>query len=120
MTTVAATRTQPEPARVLAKSVRNAGKALGLSQEETGQAVGRARSSLLRPLDPDTKAGELGLLLVRCYRSLFAMVGGDEDAMKHWMATENLHTGGVPKEQVKSVQGLVAVVSYLDAIRGKT
>jgi hypothetical protein len=39
--------------------------------------------------------------------------------MKHWMHTYNHHTGAVPAEQVKSVQGLVTVMEYLDAIRGK-
>jgi hypothetical protein len=74
---------------------------------------------LSRSLDPESKAGELGLLLIRCYRSLFAMVGGDEAAMKHWMATENRHTGGIPRRQIEDVQGLTSVVNYLDAIRGK-
>jgi hypothetical protein len=35
------------------------------------------------------------------------------------MRTANRHTGGVPREQVQSVAGLVTVASYLDAIRGK-
>ena len=35
--------------------------------------------------------------------------------MRHWFQTENLHTGGVPSEQVRSVQGLMQVVEYLDA-----
>jgi hypothetical protein len=35
------------------------------------------------------------------------------------MHTNNRHTGGVPAEQVRSVQGLARVVEYLDAIRGK-
>jgi hypothetical protein len=35
------------------------------------------------------------------------------------MATENLHTGGIPRAQLKDVQGLTTVVNYLDAIRGK-
>jgi hypothetical protein len=39
--------------------------------------------------------------------------------MVHWMRTANRHTGGVPREQVQSVAGLVTVASYLDAIRGK-
>jgi hypothetical protein len=30
-----------------------------------------------------------------------------------------MHTGGVPSEQVRNVQGLMRVVEYLDAIRGK-
>jgi hypothetical protein len=35
------------------------------------------------------------------------------------MRTDNLHTGGVPAEQVKTLQGLSRVLQYLDAIRGK-
>jgi hypothetical protein len=111
--------TRPEPATVLAKAVRNAGKALGLSQAEVGEVVGRTRSSLARPLDPASKSGELAAMLVRCYRSVFVLTGGNEAAMRHWMATENLHTGGVPREQIKTVEGLATVVAYLDAVRGK-
>lgn len=119
MTTATARAVKPQPADVLSKAVRNAGAALGLSQSEVGEIIGRSRSSLGRPLEPDSKSGELAALVVRAYRSLFVLLGGDQAAMQHWMATENLHTGGVPREQLKSVQGLATVVAYLDAVRGK-
>lgn len=106
-------------AAVLAKALLNAGRLLGLSQTEIGLVVGRERTSLRRDLDPTSKSGELALLLIRAYRSLHALVGGDPVALKHWMNTENLHTGGVPREQIKRVQGLNQVVEYLDAIRAK-
>jgi hypothetical protein len=38
--------------------------------------------------------------------------------MRHWMHTPNRDIGGVPAEQLGTVQGLVAVVEYLDAMRG--
>lgn len=104
---------------VLAKAAVNAAQGLGLTQAELGRVIGRDRSSLRRGLDPASKAGELALLLIRGYRSLYVLVGGDPDDMKHWMHTANLHTGGVPAEQVASVQGLTRVVEYLDAMRGK-
>ena len=47
------------------------------------------------------------------------LTGGDPQALRHWMQTPNLHTGGVPAEQVCQVQGLNRVVEYLDAMRGK-
>ena len=119
VTTATAEQLRPVRGDVLSKAVRNAGRGLGLSQAEIGQVIGRSRTSLSRSLDPESKAGELAVLLVRCYRSLFAIVGGDEEAMKHWMATENLHTGGIPRRQVKDIEGLTTVVNYLDAIRGK-
>jgi hypothetical protein len=113
------TELAPVAADVLSRAVLNAGKALGLTQAEVGAAVGRDRTSLRRGLDPAAKAGELALLLVRCYRSLYVLTGGKRPDMVHWMRTANRHTGGVPREQVQSVAGLVTVASYLDAIRGK-
>lgn len=111
---------QPDPRRVLATALVNAGKELGLTQQDLGQVIGRDRTALSRGgLDPDSKSGELALLFVRAYRALFALTGGDRETMRHWFQTENLHTGGVPSEQVRSVQGLMQVVEYLDAIRGK-
>ncbi len=104
---------------VLSKALLNAGKGLGMSQADLGKVIGKDRTSISRGLDPTSKAGELALLLVRCYRSLFVLVGGKDEDMKHWMHTENHHTGGKPAEQVKTVQGLTRVVEYLDAIRGK-
>ena len=111
---------RPDAPRVLASALVNAGKELGLTQADLGTVIGRDRTALSRgQLDPESKAGELALLLIRAYRALFALVGGDREAMRHWMHTENLHTRGVPAEQIRSVQGLTRVVEYLDAIRGK-
>ena len=104
---------------VLAKALLNAGRVLGLSQAELGEIVGRDRTSIGRGLEPASKSGELALLLIRCYRSLFVLVGGRPEDMRHWMHTPNRDTGGVPAEQIKRVQGLTRVVEYLDAMRGR-
>lgn len=109
----------PDPRRVLSKALVNAGKALGLSQIELGEVIGKDRSNFRRGLDPQSKSGELAMLFIRCYRSLYALVGGRNEDMQHWMHTENFHIGGIPAEQVKSVTGLTRVVEYLDAIRAK-
>ncbi len=110
---------QPDSRKVLTKALVNAGKALGFSQTELGEVIGKDRSNFRRGLDPHSKSGELALLFIRCYRSLYALVGGRPEDMQHWMHTENHHIGGVPAEQVKSVTGLARVVEYLDAIRAK-
>lgn len=108
-----------EQRSVLSQALLNAGKQLGISQAQLGQVIGKDRSSISRGLDPASKAGELALLLIRCYRSLFVLVGGKATDMKHWMHTENRHTGGIPATQIQTVQGLNRVVEYLDAMRGK-
>lgn len=110
---------QVDDRMILAKATARAGKALGFNQDETADIVGRDRSVFTRGIDPTDKAGELALLLIRVYRGLFALVGGEGEQMRHWIRTENRHTGGVPAEQLHTVAGLVEVVSYLDAIRGK-
>lgn len=109
-----------DQAGVLAEALINAGKQLGLNQAELGEIIGKDRTAIGRGrIDPASKAGELALLFIRCYRALYVLVGGNPQQMRHWMQTENLHTGGIPAEQVKTVQGLTTVLEYLDAMRGK-
>lgn len=114
----------PDPARTLCKALFRAADALGLRQAELGRAIGLERTSVSRLknkglLDPDSKTGELGALVVRIYRDLFTLVGDSEAAIRHWMATPNLHLNGPPNELIQQLQGLVRVVAYLDAMRGK-
>jgi hypothetical protein len=72
-----------------------------------------------RGLDPASKEGELALLFLRVYRSLDALVGGDDAKARAWLTTHNEHLGAVPAERILTVEGLVDVVQYLDAMRGR-
>ena len=111
---------QLQAAEVLSRALVKAGKELGLTQAAVAAVVGRDRTALSRKaIEPETKSGELALLLIRVYRALFVLVGGEPRQMKHWMHTHNHHVGGVPAELVRSVPGLMRVVEYLDAIRGR-
>jgi hypothetical protein len=111
---------RPDSSVVLAEALINAGRTLGMNQTDLGRVIGKDRSAISRgQIDPQSKAGELALLLIRIYRSLFVLVGGEADAMQHWMHTENRHTGGVPAKQVTTIQGLMQVLEYLDAMRGR-
>ncbi|MEM8561918.1 MAG: MbcA/ParS/Xre antitoxin family protein [Pseudomonadota bacterium] len=105
---------------ILAEATYGAALQLGVSKAQVARIVGRNRTTIDRNgLDPATKPGELALMFVRIYRSLFALMGGDTENMRHFMITPNHGTGGVPLEQVQKVGGLVRVCEYLDAIRGK-
>lgn len=119
MTALHQTGSNPNPAEVLTVALINAGKEMGLTQATLGAMIGKDRTSLSRGLDPTSKSGELALLLIRCYRALFVLVGGDSAQMRHWLHTYNHHTGGIPATQMLSIQGLMHVLEYLDAIRGK-
>ncbi|MGP9823881.1 antitoxin Xre/MbcA/ParS toxin-binding domain-containing protein [Ectopseudomonas khazarica] len=120
----ALTRSQPDADAVLAKALLNTREQLGLTQQELADIVGVHRSAISRwgeqgGLRPQSKTGELALLLIRAYRALFALFGGNLQDMRHFLRTENRHLAGVPLQQMGQVQGLVRVVEYLDAIRGK-
>lgn len=115
---------QPDAAQVLCKALLNTQLAFGLSNEELGRVIGKDRTSIGRlfqrgQLAPSSKEGELALLLVRLYRSLYALVGGSQSQMQHWLNTANSHLQGQPRQLITTVQGLVTVVAYLDALRGR-
>jgi len=117
-------QTLPTPESVLAKAVLNAAEQLGLKQAELAATLGIHRTAISRlkqsqSLDPKSKQGEIALLVIRIARALFALTGGDKEWIKHFMKTHNKITGDVPAEQIKSIQGLMTVVQFVDAIRGK-
>lgn len=115
---------KPNPETVLAKALLNAADQLGLKQADLAAVLGVHRTAISRlkqnpSLDPASKQGELALLLVRMARALFALTGGDQVWIRHFMRSPNKVTGGVPAEQIASIQGLVSVVQFVDAMRGK-
>ncbi len=114
-----------DEAAVVTKALLRAAEALGLSSAELAEIVGSSESTLSRvrnhkrgPIPLHSKEGELALLFLRVFRSLDALVGGDEVHARAWLTAENHHLGGVPLERMKKIEGLVDVAEYLDAMRG--
>ncbi len=64
------------------------------------------------------KEWEFGLLLVRLFRSLDAILGSGQKAQA-WLASQNLALGARPIDLIESAEGLVRVLHYLDAHRGR-
>ena len=112
------------PGPVLTKATLNAASRLGLRNKQLAEVIGTSEASVSRlrsgrALDPKGKEGELALLFLRLYRSLDALVGGDDERARQWLHADNHHLAGVPAERIGSVEGLVDVVQYLDAMRGR-
>lgn len=102
------------------KALRRACAGSGLSIAEAAQIVGISRSILSRDQGRLTgKSQQLGILLLRALRSLDGVLGGNSKHTKHWLHTYNLHLRGVPSQRMREPEGLVAVVHYIDAMRGK-
>lgn len=121
---ITATAAAPQPERTLCKALFRAKDYLGLNQNDLALAIGLDRSTITRlkqkgTLNPASKAGELATYVIRIFRSLFALMGDDEQAIRHWMSTYNHHLNGRPDELMQHTQGLVQVMTYLDAMRGR-
>lgn len=123
--TASAPSTQPDPGIVLAKATLKAATLLGFTGTVLGKVVGLSEASISRigmggrPLQPNTKEGELAALLVRSFSALDAMVGNDPQRRIAWLTSHNQALNGTPKELMQSVQGLVHVTTYLDSMRTK-
>jgi uncharacterized protein (DUF2384 family) len=101
-------------ARLLALSQRDIAAILGVSEATTSRLY--AGKYLLAP--ERSKEWELARLFVRFYRALDALWGHEASAHA-WLTSPNLALGAAPIELLGSIEGLVRVVSYLDAARGR-
>jgi transcriptional regulator with XRE-family HTH domain len=114
---------QPDPAAVLTKATLAAADRLGLSGRQLAVILGVSEPTVSRlkrgdtRLETGTKPHELALILVRVFRALDAITGGDEGVARAWVLAPNLALAARPIDRMVTVQGLVDVAAYLDARR---
>lgn len=120
-----ATIHQPEAPRVLTRALLRMCTHYNLSARELAEILGVSEASTTRMhqgkkwINPDSKEGEIALLLLRVYRSLNALVGNHNEKAQSWLRAPNHYLRTIPVNALKTVTGLVEVVRYLDALRGK-
>lgn len=108
---------------IVTKATLNAAARLGISNRGLARILGLSEASISRmgsgayTLTPDDKPFEVAVLFLRLFRSLDAIVAGDEAAARVWMDRENAALGGVPRDVIQSLAGLITAVGYLDAHR---
>ena len=96
-------------------SVSSAARAMHVSQPTASRLL---NGKFL--LAEGSKPWELAAHLVRLYRSLSSMVGGNDDLARRWLQSANQAFGGrTPLESIRSVEGLVHACDYVDAHRAR-
>jgi len=116
---------RPEPRRILTGAVVRAAALLEITQANLARILGLSPSTVSRmaggtyTLDEQKKEWELGALFVRLFRSLDALIGSNDAAARAWLNGQNSGLIGRPIEIIRSTEGLVRVVQYLDAARGR-
>ena len=109
----------------LTKATIRAAEKLGLKPRMLSAVTGLSESTISRMnngkyfLARGEKAFELSVLLVRLYRSLDAIVSGDENVAKAWLNNPNGPLRDKPINLIQTVSGLVNVIEYLDARRAR-
>jgi len=110
-------------AAVLAKATLRAAHRLNLTNKALAAVIGVSEPTVSRmlrgdyTLQPGTKPFELAVLFVRLYRSLDAIVGGDDAVAGSWLRNRNNVLDGEPLGLIQTVAGLMNVIRYLDARR---
>jgi hypothetical protein len=112
--------------RVLTQALIETAGRLGVGPSELKAIIGVSQpttSRLLRgayELVPGSKPFELATHLVRLYRSLAALVGGDDVLAARWLRSANrAFDGARPIDAIKGVDGLLYACEYLDAHRAR-
>jgi hypothetical protein len=111
---------------VLNKAIKKATIYLDLSQAELSKIIGTSKPQLSRLFSSDiscikenTKEWECAVLFIRVLRSLEAILGEDPKQLNEWLNSYNHYFGEKPIDTLKTIQGLIEVVQYLDAMRGR-
>lgn len=109
---------------VLAKALGRAADDLGLTNAVLAKVVGVSEPSVSRlkrgafVLAEGSKPFELAQLLLRLFRGLDAITGGDGEAARSWLRGPNTALAGrAPLELIQTVGGLYDAATYVDARR---
>lgn len=113
----------PDQATVLTKATLKAAARLGLTNKLLATVIGVSEATVSRmrsgayTLQRGQKSFELAVLFVRLYRSLDAIVGGDDVVAGVWLKSRNTVLDAEPLGLIQTVPGLMNVIQYLDARR---
>ena len=114
---------QPEKGKVVTTAVLRAAEAMGLTAKRLAAVIGASEPTVSRMkagafvLDDKGKPYELAVLLIRLFRSLDAIVGGETRVLRQWLVNPNTVLGGKPIDKLETISGLTDVLAYLDARR---
>lgn len=118
--------TGPGASQVITKATIRAAERLSIKNNILAKIVGVSEPTVSRmkkgdyALEPGQKAFELAVLFVRFYRSLDAIVGGDDSVAAAWLKNANKAFDATPMELIQTVAGLTNVIAYLDSRRAVT
>ncbi|MGS0744064.1 antitoxin Xre/MbcA/ParS toxin-binding domain-containing protein [Glaciimonas sp. GG7] len=117
--------TSEDAEKVLSKAVLKAANILNINQAVMAKILGISTPTASRlfnghyHLSTARKSEwDLAILFVRVFRSLDALIGHGDGA-KAWLSGYNKALNARPIDLIISIEGIVHVLNYLDAYRGR-
>lgn len=116
---------QDRQRHVITQAAVQAANLLQIKGADLATILGLSAASVSRmrqgdyQLDPARKEWQIAVLFVRLFRSLDSIVAGREKDAIAWLNSENAALHARPVDLLKDVAGLVHVLDYLDAVRGR-
>lgn len=120
-------RTKPRPgplpsdSAILVKTLVRAADRLAVPNKALAKIIGLSEATISRMRRGgyvlEGKPLELAIMFIRLYRSLDAVVGGDDTVAKAWVRNKNSALKDSPLNLIQTVSGLTNVLQYLDARR---
>ena len=113
----------PDKAIVLGKATIRAAHEMRLSNAALARVIGLSEPTIsriaggVRGIAPESKEGQLALLVVRLFRSLDPLVGSDAQKRLGWLRSHNKALNGTPAALIETPTGLVTALAYLDGMR---
>jgi transcriptional regulator with XRE-family HTH domain len=124
--TLAAPLVSTDRSRVLTLALAEAARRLGVGSSDLKYIIGASQPTASRLLNgayaipEDGKLWELSAHFVRLYRSLYSLVGGDDELARSWLKSANrAFDGQRPLDMIKRVDGLLHACEYLDSHRAR-
>jgi|GEM_PF-812108 len=109
--------------QLVADSLAQAAKFMEITHVELANMMGISASAFSRAIQkgftPQSLKGQVALMVIRIYRSLSALSGRNHEFMTHFLRTKNKYFDQTPLQTMATLEGLVVVNQYLDAMRGK-
>ena len=106
---------------VLAKAFFNVTEQLNFTQTQIATILGISESAISQlkiacKIDTTSQQGEIALSIIRLFKLLDSLSGGDLDWIRHFLNSKNQVTGGVPIKQIETACGLVSIFQFIEAI----
>lgn len=114
---------EPLPGPVVTLAALAVAERLDLSARVFARVLGLSEPTVSRMkrgdhlLDEGSKPFERAELLIRAFRALDAITGGDEAVARAWLGAPNTALGAAPQLLIQTFAGLADVTAHLDTRR---